>query len=653
MRTHRFGFIGSVPALLLGATLVVGCGDDSSDSETPVDGGDLSADAGETDEGEADEPSSDEGETDETVTDEGESDAGTSDETTTDEPDAGTSDETTDEDTTADSGVEVPDAGSPQVDSGAPVVDSGSEEPVDSGSEPTNTVDADVVVADSGTEPSTDETQTTDEADAAVEGDAGADADVDSGEPTEPEVFDVINEVNHVLVPGVNELRGLIYSEDGQYIYGSGFVAPTAESDRELALVRFLPDGSPDEDFGIGGVVKHNLVTRVVNGDTVTNDGSEESFAVVQLASGEFVLSANIRDAAGLGTDLVLVRLDAEGELVSDFGTGGVLRVDLGWTPADDVTFPTAGAKPQDVAWDLRLDNSSGTEKLVIFAYGPAKVGQMTGPADNQTQRVDNDRYILRVLASDGSLDPDFNDGAPYIMNSGGTFSDGGRRGQVFADGSILSAGYTNFGDGLGNHVMAIRLLPNGTPDPAFGFGIALPGVARTNPFIDDGGIAECYSIGVQSTGRYVTTGYGRATAAGLSSSLGWVTTDAQDLVSVGFTADGLDTTYGHSGTLAIQSEEYALGGTEDRGRDLVVLPDDRVVHVGRFGIKPAIFVTLPNGEPDLDSGIDGRFEFDALTDPTSHFYKAAFSPDQKRIATTTNNHVDGVLIAVIRVGEN
>jgi uncharacterized delta-60 repeat protein len=640
MRTHRFGFIGSVPALLLGATLVVGCGDDSSDSEAPVDGGELSADAGETDEGEADEPSSDEGETDETVTDEGESDAGASDETVTDETDAGTSDETTDEDTTTDSGV-------------APVADSGSQEPVDASDEPTDAVDADVVVPDSGTEPSTDETQATDEVDAAVPNDAGADAGADAAEPSEPEVLDVINEVNHVLVPGVNDLRGLIYSADGQYIYGSGFVAPTADSDRELALVRFLSDGTLDEDFGTAGVVKHNLVTRVVNGDTVTNDGSEDSLGVVQLASGEFVLSAGLRDAAGLGTDLVLVKLDAEGELVSDFGTGGVLRVDLGWTPADDVNFPTAGAKPQDVAWDLRVDNSSGTEKLVIFAFGPAKVGQMTGPVDNQTQRVDNDRYILRVLASDGSLDPEFNAGAPYIMNSGGTFSDGGRRGQVFADGSILSAGYTNFGDGLGNHVMAIRLLPNGTPDPAFGFGIALPGVARTNPFIDDGGIAECYSIGVQSTGRYVTTGYGRATAAGLSSSLGWVTTDAQDLVSVGFTAEGLDTTYGHSGTLAIQSEEYALGGTEDRGRDLLVLPDDRVVHVGRFGIKPAIFVTLPNGEPDLDSGIDGRFEFDALTDPTSHFYKAAFSPDQKRIATTTNNHVDGVLIAVIQVGED
>jgi hypothetical protein len=257
------------------------------------------------------------------------------------------------------------------------------------------------------------------------------------------------------------------------------------------------------------------------------------------------------------------------------------------------------------------------------------------------------------VLASDGSIDPEFNGGAAYFMNSLGTFNDGGRRGQVLADGSILSAGYTSFGDGIGNHVMAIRLLPNGTPDPAFGFGIAVPGVVRSNPFIDDGGIAECYAVGIQSNGRHVSTGYGRATAAGFGSSLGWVTTDAVDLVSVGFTADGIDESYGHSGTLAIQSEEANLGGTEDRGRDLVVLNDDRVVHVGRYGINPAIFVTLPDGEMDTSVGIDGRFDFaDAFTTAPSHFFKAASSPDGKLIAASTNNNAEGVLVTVVSIGE-
>jgi uncharacterized delta-60 repeat protein len=654
MRPHRLELICSLPVLLLSATLAAGCGDDSSEPATGADSG-LTTDETETDETETDETETDETETDETETDEAETDEAETDETETDETetDETETDETetdeaeTDTDAGATTDDDVADAGPEVIDAAGPVVDASTDD--ETTDDETTTADA-AAVQDAG-DVNTDEAPTTTETDVVDAGLPQADAGPsEEAGPVEPQ-FDTISEVGQRLLPNVNDLRGLTYSADGGYIYASGFVAAAADADRQLALMRFLADGTPDDTFGTDGLVTHNLVTRVLNGEVVVNDGSEESFSVVELASGEFVLQANVRTADGLGSDVVLVKLNATGELVDTFGTGGVLRVDLGWTPTDDATF-TVGSAPSDSAWDMRLDTSTGTEKLVIFAHGPARVGQMTGPADAQVQRTDNDRYILRVLASDGSFDPTFNGGVAYSLNSGGTFGDNGRRGEVLADGTIISAGYANFGDGIGNHVVAIRLLPNGTPDPAFGFGIAQPGVVRTNPFIDDGGIAECYALAQQSTGRYVTTGYGRATAAGFGSGLGWVTTDAQDLVSVGFNATGLDLTYGHSATVAIQSEEYALGGTEDRGRDLIVLEDDRIVHVGRFGIKPAIFVTLPDGEMDLDSGIDGRFEYDALTAPTSHFFKAAASPDRKFIAATTNNHLDGVLMTVLRVGD-
>src|SRR5690606_29999038 len=99
-----------------------------------------------------------------------------------------------------------------------------------------------------------------------------------------------------------------------------------------------------------------------------------------------------------------------------------------------------------------------------------------------------------------------------FSFGSPGGYSDNGRRGIVEADGSILSAGYANFGEGFGNHVVLLRLLDDGAPDASFGFGIAAPGATRFNPFIDDGGMAECYAVGRQSKGLIVTTGYGRAT---------------------------------------------------------------------------------------------------------------------------------------------
>lgn len=479
-----------------------------------------------------------------------------------------------------------------------------------------------------------------------------------------------VQRVTDTLVEDVNDLRGLTFSKSGK-ILASGFSGAGKSDDRKLAIVRFNADGSLDTDFGTDGIVSYNLVEREVTTtsvggeggaggaptetEVVVNDGFEESLGIVELASGELIVQANVRDSAGKGSDVVLVKLDADGELATDFGTDGVKRIDLGWSEADSASFPgTSG--PNDTSWGIELDPSSDEDeqKLVVFAFGPAP----KLPTDStDTQRTDNDRYVVRVLASDGSIDPEFNDGKVFTLNTGGTFPDGARRGIVEDDGSILATGYTNYGDGLGNHIVLIRLKKNGKVDEDFGFGIGLPGVVRVNPFLSDGGIAECYSAARQSTGRYVTTGYGRATAAGTTSSLGWETTDAVDLVSVGLYPDGLDTSFGKSGTLAIQSEDFNLGNTEDRGRDVVALEDDRIVFVGRFGPNPAIFVTTPNGELDTSSGDEenGRFIYDALGDadtPTSHFFKVALSPDKKRIAATTSNHADGAVLAVLEVPE-
>jgi hypothetical protein len=115
---------------------------------------------------------------------------------------------------------------------------------------------------------------------------------------------------------------------------------------------------------------------------------------------------------------------------------------------------------------------------------------------------------------------------------------------------------------------------------------------------------------------------------------------------------DGIDTSFGSEGTLAIQSEGRNLGNTEDRGRDLLALADDRLIEVGRLGPNPAIFVVTADGELDATAGEGGVFAYDALTDPTSHFFRVTASADGKRIAAATSNHADGVLVAVLEVGE-
>lgn len=483
-----------------------------------------------------------------------------------------------------------------------------------------------------------------------------------------------INGADGTLVPEVNDLRGITYSASGK-IWASGHVGVSTTYpggvDRQLAVVRFNPDGRLDPSFDGDGIKTFNLRTRQGIDDNITNDGDEYSLGIVELPSGDLIVQANVRDASGKGRDVVLLKLNSAGQPVN-FSAGPsnnppaspVRKVDFGWTEAQAATYPNApAAQPVDESWGLAL-NPDAT-KVVVFGYGPAPVGALTS-GDAPTQRTDNDRYVAQLTVNNGLPDAAFNGGVPYSFNSGGTQSDGGRRGSVEADGAIVSAGYTNVGGS--NTIFVLRLSATGEPDGTLTYGEpAVPGVFAANPFAVDGGIAECYAAKRQSNGRYVTTGYGRATAAGGTSTFDppWLTTDGVDMVSFGFKQSDsggvLDTTFGVSGTLAVQSEGLNLGSTEDRGRDLVVLPDDRVVYAGRLGTSPALFVTTPDGELDAEAGgigagpggsdtIPGAYLYPPLSGTTSHFYAIALSPDKKRVAAVTNNHADGALLAIVDV---
>jgi hypothetical protein len=272
------------------------------------------------------------------------------------------------------------------------------------------------------------------------------------------------------------------------------------------------------------------------------------------------------------------------------------------------------------------------------------------GTAPNGSGRTDNDRYVTRLNITDtapfAAPDPSFNGGNVFSFHSTGTETDNSRRGIVEADGKIVSSGYTGFSStpGVGNTIILFRLNTNGTLDNTFGgfssepaLVAPTPGVAVFNPFKVDGGVAECYAVGRQSSGSYVTTGYGGATTPGTgTSTLGYLTTgtpSGQDLVTFrvpGGTATGVDTTWANQGHLAIQSEGKRPPTNEERGRHLVVLADNRVVEVGRYDGNPAVYVLSANG------GLNGIVE---LTHPTvnSQFFTAALSPDSSRVAMTTN----------------
>jgi uncharacterized delta-60 repeat protein len=473
--------------------------------------------------------------------------------------------------------------------------------------------------------------------------------------------FASIERTTDVVLAEANDLRGLTYAANGM-IYAAGFT-DVDPSERQVVVIRANASGALDTTFGDNGSVVLNLVP-----------GDEQAMAIVEMTDGDVVFLANVDDGLGgesiadidggdpatrpSGKDIVLVRLDNTGALRPTFGTNGVVTVDFGWDSAANANWPVptytasnpedsrfSGAGfPGDTGWDLQLDASGASDRLVVFGMGPAAYDASAGDA----QRYDNDRFVVRLSAG-GEVDPTFNGGAAYTFDSG--FADNARRGIVEADGAIVSAGYANFGDGLGHHVVLIRLLPSGAPDAAFGFGwdTARPGVTRFNPYVVDGGVAEAYSVARLSGGGYVTTGYGAATAASTPSTLGYETSLAQDAVIFSVTGTGLNGVFGQRGELAIQSEGLSVDSNEERSRDIIALSDDRTVHVGRFGGQPAVFVVHPDGTLDESVGDEGRF-ISTTGGATSQFFNVALAPDGESFAATTNNDAAGARLAVFQI---
>lgn len=458
-----------------------------------------------------------------------------------------------------------------------------------------------------------------------------------------------ITSVADFTTTSANDFRGLAYSADGK-IYVSGHIGnPSAETDPASHVVvgRLNADGTPDTTFGEDGFSEVDLP-----GGTI-----EQSLAVAPLANGDVVAAINATEEDG-GVSIYLVRFDATGAQVTGDAWGGetgAVEVVFGWANANNDAFPGVENPPQDTAWDLQVDNSSGEEKLIVAGHGSAADG---------SGRFDADRYVTRLLAADGSVDASFNGGKPFTYHSAQTFNEGGRRVSVAGDGSIMSAGYTNLGDTLRNHIILIHLNADGSLDENFGGFVspqssadavgltATPGVAVFNPLVADGGFAEGYAAVQLSDGSWVTTGYGGATAEATASTLGFKTTEAPDLVSFRVAGKELSTDWGSNGAAVIQSEGLTgLTSAEERGRLLVGLPGDRTLHVGFFGGIPSAAVLDAKGQLDTSVSEDGVIALPSDT-VSSQFFGAAVSPDGKHVALSTNNNAGGARVVVLELQE-
>lgn len=408
---------------------------------------------------------------------------------------------------------------------------------------------------------------------------------------------------------------------------------------RNLALARYLADGTLDPGFGSAGTVTTAVAAgnATVFGVAVRADGRvivagdnrptqwdlADRLIVVQYAtdgtldpafgaSGSVVLAieGNVR-ALGLqadgktvvaGTayvdpsfDFLLTRFDADGGLDASFGAAGIVT-----TPID---VDPGAAEHRDGASAVALHPDGS---IVTVGFGTTGIGSAFAAARH---------------TADGNLDPAFGDAGVTSATIGGTY-DTAEALAVLPDGRLITAGASH--DGMWSYLGMVRHDPDGSVDESFGahgrvvtgpdlgwFNSAashvLPqpdgkllvvGVSNEPVLLryqTDGALDATFGVGgVAPSGigfaSDVQQQDGKLVAAGSAPGLPWTRFKVAR-----FNLDGtFDTTFGAGGAV-----ETAVGVASSFATSLVVQPDGKVVAAGRASQSFSSGVAIVRYGPD------------------------------------------------------
>ncbi|WP_165688549.1 hypothetical protein [Solilutibacter tolerans] len=343
----------------------------------------------------------------------------------------------------------------------------------------------------------------------------------------------------------------------------------------------------------------------------------DSGFGIAKTADGKYLL-AGTTNTTSTAHDFLLMRVNANGVLDTTFGDQGIVRTDFSGGNdaiyADPVIQPdgrivVAGstARAGNINFALArydangaLDTSFGSGGKVeldfvggsewINGVAIASDGKIivAGPAQAIVNQAVN--FAVARFNANGSIDTSFGQGGknshevPRYNNSDA--EDIPSDVALLADGKILLSG------GISGRVGLMRFAANGQIDTSFGAGGHV--VAPNTSFWETG-----IRMDVASDGRVVVAGYSDTTEIG-----------SHDFIITRFMPDGLvDASFGTGGKISTN-----FASLNDRGYDVKVMPDGRIVAAGMAGFDHwsgrdnfAAVRYLANGQPDTAFGFNGR----------------------------------------------
>jgi len=348
--------------------------------------------------------------------------------------------------------------------------------------------------------------------------------------------------IRNVAVGTNGELfRGIVIQSDGKIVVsGSVEHAGAADArDRDIALLRFTPDGQNDPTFGNDGVVILTLSTGVAVGTTFSTNSV---WGLAKYPDDRLVLSGGrVREGAD-DTDYVVVRLTKDGAYDTTFATGGVFALDR-----EIIDVTNGNALKHNNASPRNIELLPGTEGIIAAGYQSIP-GRDTEP-------------VIYKLTDDGVLDATFSgDGVfdDYLLDEQTEAYVARKQGD-----KLVTTGYGRDTAAQTTDVLSLRFTADGTLDPTYGTN----GMVR----IDVGGFADnSRNLAVLADNRILLSGGGRKIADNVD---GWVAL---------LTPDGApDTRLSPTGWKTID-----LGGPADFLWSVALSPDEKMAaFVGIKGV--------------------------------------------------------------------
>jgi len=235
----------------------------------------------------------------------------------------------------------------------------------------------------------------------------------------------------------------------GRILVAGYTLTPSAD----LALARFLPDGTPDPSFGNG------------TGRVITNLGGTDYAFDVAIQSNGSIVVAGERDLPN-SSAFAVVRYGIHGVLDPTFGGDGKVFIDFG-------------------------RRYQGANAVAVGGSGNIVVG---GYASNGTAS----QWALARLKPNGTLDPTFGTGGKVFTDLSAT-NEALEDLKIGAGGVITATGFAEFN--LVPRFAVTQYLINGRLDPSFGNG--------GKNFIDvSAGSDVAYALARQRDGKIVIAGY-------------------------------------------------------------------------------------------------------------------------------------------------